>query len=170
MTTLPLVYDGDGMFSTQSAHWHRRADEHYVVGQTYTMEEVQQRSSAAHARFFACVSEAWASLSDDLAARFPTPDALRKYALVMTGFRDAKTVPCATRAEALRWAAVVQALDSFAVVAIDGATVTVLTPQSQSYRSMGKKRFHESADAVLEYIATMIGVTGGELARQTEAA
>ena len=165
-TPLPFRWDGEAMIPLRP----KLADEAYTVGEDYFLEERQERSSKAHARFFASVTECWHSLPDDLAARFPTPDALRKYALVMTGFRDAKTVPCATRAEALRWAAVVQALDSFAVVAIDGATVTVLTPQSQSYRSMGKKRFHESADAVLEYIATMIGVTGGELARQTEAA
>ena len=162
----PFRWDGEAMIPLRP----KLADELYVVGQTYALEEVLARSSAAHARYFACVTEAWASLPDDHAARFVTPDALRKFALVMTGFRDARTIPCATRAEALRWAAVVPTLDSFAVVTIDGATVTVLTPQSQSYRSMGKKRFHESADAVLDYIAGLIGVTGGELARQGEAA
>lgn len=169
-TPLPLKYDGDGMFSTPNAYWRRRADELYVVGQTYAMEEVQQRSSPSHAHYFASVNEAWGTLPDHLAAQFPNPTALRKRALILTGFCDQTTVAAATKAEAQRIAALVPMFDPYAMVLVDGPRVTILRAKSQKYRAMDRKTFQASKDAVLGWIGDLIGVTGGELARQGRAA
>ena len=53
---------------------------------------------------------------------------------------------------------------------IENAVVTEWTPKSQSYRAMGKKAFAESKDAVLGYVADLIGVAPAELAKQGAAA
>lgn len=66
----------------------RVASREYIVGQVYFLEHREERSSASHAHYFACVADAWMNLPDALAERFPTPEALRKYALIMTGYRD----------------------------------------------------------------------------------
>ena len=67
-------------------------------------------------------------------------------------------------------AAFIREIDEFSYVTIEGATVTHLTAQSQSMKAMGKKRFEESKQAILEYIADLIGVEPGVLIKQERAA
>jgi hypothetical protein len=153
-----------------SPHWQRLADKEYVVGQSYALEEIQERSPASHRAYFAAVNEAWANLPEHLAEEFPTADHLRRHALIRTGYADKQTVACATLAEALRWAAVVRSIDTYAIVEVSGTVVTRWTAQSQSYRSMKREVFQASKEAVLDYLAELIGVTGDELAQQGQAA
>ncbi len=74
-------------------------------------------------------------LPEAVAERFPTPDSLRRFALIRTGHRDERSIACASKAEALRVAAFVQPMDDCAVVTVTGALVTVYTPRSQSMRA-----------------------------------
>jgi hypothetical protein len=142
----------------------RVADREYVVGEAYTLVETQDRSQASHRHYFASVYEAWLNLPDELAERFPSSEHLRKYALIRAGYRDERTITCASRAEALRLAAFIKPMDEYAVVAVSEAVVRVYTAKSQSTRAMGRKVFQESKDAVLGALADMIGVTPKELA------
>jgi hypothetical protein len=54
-------------------------------------------------------------------------------------------------------------MDEYALVSVSGATVVVLTAQSQSYKAMGKVKFNESKAAVLNVLADVIGVSPHEL-------
>lgn len=150
----PFIWDGECMKPLRP----KRADAFYTVGERYILAPVSQRSDATHKHEFAWLREAWMSLPEDLAERFPTSEHLRKFALIRAGYSDSHTITCASKAEALRVAAFIRPIDEFAVVVTQGATVTRYTAKSQSRRAMGAKEFQESKTAIMEVIARMLGV------------
>lgn len=157
MDTAPPVafqWDGEAMKPLNP----KRADAFYAVGERYVMAPVSIRSEASHKHEFAWLREAWMSLPEAMAERFPTEVHLRKYALIKAGYCDSHTITCASRAEALRVAAFIRPIDEFAVVTTDGATVTRFTAKSQSRKAMNAKDFQSSKTAIMEIIASMIGV------------
>ena len=166
--TLPCVWTGEAFEPLPG--FRKRADAAFVVGQVYHMEAVEERSARTHKHYFFCINEAWQSLPDHFAERFPTPEALRKFALIKAGFADSRQIVAASRAEALRLAAFIRPMDEYAVVSASEAVVTVWTAQSQSLRAMGKERFKASKDAVLAAIETMLDLEPGTLGQQKEAA
>jgi len=159
-------------FEPANSYQARIAGEAYEVGQIITMAPQQDRSIASHNHAFAWIAEAWASLPDEHSCQpwAATPDHLRKRALIRTGYCDVRSIVAASKAEAVRVAAFIREIDEFSYVTIEGATVTHLTAQSQSMKAMGKKRFEESKQAILEYIADLIGVEPGVLIKQERAA
>lgn len=174
MTDTPVLccWTGEAM-EPAGPYWTKVADRQWTVGERYAIEVREERSSAAHRAYFAAVRECWMNLPDDLAQRFVSETHLRKAALIATGFRDEVTHVASSKAEAQRFAAFVRKLvpaDDYAVVSVSGSTVVVLTAKSQSMRAMGKAEFMRSKDAVLDYLAAMIGVTPATLAQQGEAA
>ena len=155
----PLMFTWQGDGFTPIPRHAKECDARYTVGERYTLEEIQERSAASHRQYFAAIREVWLNLGDEAAQQFPTPDHLRKFALIRTGFRDERTIQASSRAEALRLAAFVRPMDEFAIVTVTGSTVTVFTAKSQSMRAMGKADFQRSKSAVLEYIAELIGTS-----------
>jgi hypothetical protein len=138
----------------------RDADRFYVVGEVYRLVEHQDRSQASHNHYFACIAEAWNNLSDDWAARLPTPEHLRKHALIKAGYADKETFVASSKAEALRIAGFIRPpADHYVIITVDGPIVTRWTAHSQSQRAMGKKTFEESKQAVLRICAELIGTT-----------
>ncbi|NEU15067.1 hypothetical protein G3T14_23820 [Methylobacterium sp. BTF04] len=166
---LPWHWNGEALVP-ENRHWARRADALFVVGQVYLLVEHQDRSSNSHRHFFAEVKEAWKNLPEHLSEAYPTPDALRKFALIKAGFCDAHPFVCASRAEALRFAAYLKPVDTYAVVTVKEAVVTRYTAQSQSLKAMGKDDFQRSKSAVLEIVAEMVGVSSAELAENARRA
>src|SRR3546814_9642927 len=69
----------------------------------------------------------WSSdvCSSDL--RFATPDHLRRWALIRAGYRDERSIVCASKAEAQRLAAFIKPMDDYAVVLVSEAVVKVCT-------------------------------------------
>lgn len=134
-------------------------DEQYVVGQSYILVASEDRSAASHRHYFAAVREAWNSLPDLLADRFKTPEHLRSYCLIKSGWRLERTHVAATKAEALRLAAFIQPIDDFAIVTTSGLSVTVWTAKSQSVRAMNKQDFQRSKEDVLGVLADLIGTS-----------
>jgi hypothetical protein len=158
-----MLWDGEAFIPKVPA----LADRHYVVGETYSLVPHEDRSAASHNHYFASVTEAHNNLPEHLAERFPTPEHLRKFALIKAGYRDERSIVCASKAEALRVKAFVEPIDDYALVIADGALVTVFTAKSQKLRAMGKKAFAESKDAVLRVISEMIGTDAGTLQANT---
>lgn len=163
----PMLFDWDGESMVPKVP--ALADKHFVAGQTYMLEERQARSLQAHNHYFASLAEAWANLPEDIAERFPTMDHLRKFALIRTGFRDERTFACSSKAEAQRLAAFMKPMDEFAVILSHEATVTVYTAKSQSMKAMGKAEFQRSKEAVLDYVASLIGTTPREVEKASAA-
>lgn len=166
MSALPLVCRWTGEAFEPLGRSKREADAEYVVGQVYKLQTVEERSEASHRFYFAAINEAWSQIPDPHAFQFPNPESLRKQALIRTGFATQRQYVANSRKEAERVVAFVKH-DIYELVQIEGNIVTVWTAESQSYRSMGRKRFKESMDAVLNYVAGLIGVTPDELYSNT---
>jgi hypothetical protein len=171
--TRPILTRWTGeAFEPANAYQARIASQAYEVGQAVPMAPFEDRSRASHNHNFAWVAEAWNSLPEEHACQSwaATPEHLRKYALIRTGFCNSTQVVAGNHAAALRVAAAFRSLDEYALVTVDGQTVTHLIAQSQSMRAMGKRRFQESKTAILEYIADLLGVEPGVLVKQDRAA
>ena len=163
MSPMPFEWDGEAMRIRPG--FQKRADEAFCVGETYTLDVVEDRSAASHRHFFAMINEAWQNLPEDMATEYPTAEALRKAALIRAGYRDERSIVCSSRAEALRIAAFIKPMDDYAFVAVSEAVVRVYTAKSQSVRAMGKAEFQRSKEEVLDALARMIGVEPEALAR-----
>lgn len=174
MATPPIKFRWEGdAFVPASRYWASEADKHFVVGQTYRLTEEHERSRQSHKHEFAFVKEAWDSFPDHLLADYPSPEHLRKHGLIRKGFCTMKQYACPTRAEAERLMATLKDnVDTYTLVVLDPdrPVVSVLTAESQSYRAMGKKRFQESKQALMEFIGDLIGVDPATLANVQEAA
>lgn len=148
----------------------RHADRIFTIGQTYDLEERAERSSASHRHYFALINEAFNSLPEDVADRWSSPDHLRKWCLIKAGYRDERSIVCASKAEAQRVKAFIRPIDDYAVVVASEAVVTVYTAKSQSVKAMGRAEFQASKDAVITALSDLIGVEPATLSRQSEAA
>lgn len=166
----PALFRWSGEVMEPVRPTQRLCDAQFVVGEVYSLQAIERRSMASHRHFFAAVHDAWLNLPEDQAERFPTDEHLRKYALIKTGYADQRSIVCASRAEALRVAEFIKPMDGYAIVSVQGAVVHVFTAQSQSLPAMGKERFQDSKDKVLDYCAGLIGVPVPALIEQGQAA
>lgn len=165
MTSSLLMAEWSGDSFVPLARFRRQCDTEFVVGERYRLTTMEERSEKSHRAYFAAVNEGWANLPESAGDQFPTSEHLRKFALIRCGFADERQIVCSSGAEALRLAAFIKPMDTYAVVQARGAVVTVWTAKSQSQRAMGKQEFMRSQEAVREFIASMIGVSGDELAK-----
>jgi hypothetical protein len=156
--TLPLRYEGNGML--RCLHPKRLKLE---VGQVHGWQMAEHRSKASHDHFFACVNEAWKSLPEDMADDFPSPEHLRKWALIKAGFCSSTRVVCANNAEAMTLATKAKQMDRFSLVAIDVKVVTIWTADSQRRDAMGRQEFQEAKDRALDVISKLIGTDAATL-------
>ncbi len=161
MTQIACRWDGES-FIPVKAH-ARIADANFVVGETYVLEPVEERSGISHRHYFAAIRDAWSNLPEAAVLQHPSPENLRKTALIKTGYADRRDIVASSKAEALRLAAFIRPMDAYAIVTVTGCVVTVWTARSQSLRAMPNGEFQRSKTAVLEYCATLIGVTVREL-------
>ena len=157
-TPAPILcrWTGEAFMPLNSA-WAKRADAAYCVDAEYMVEAQEPRSQRSHNHFFAVVHEAWQNLPEHLADHFPDDVKLRKWCLIKAGYRNERTHPCRSQAEAENLAAFIKPMDSYAVVMARDCVVTVYTAESQSKAEMGAKRFQESKEAVLWVLAELTG-------------
>jgi hypothetical protein len=154
-------WDGEAMHPLK--RFAGEADRSFVIGETYKLAEIEDRSDATHKHEFSWLREAWLSLPDDIAERFPTAEHLRKMGLIKGGFCDSRQVVCASKAEAQRIAAFIKPMDAYALVTVKDAIVTVYTAQSQSRKAMDKATFHASKQKIIEFVSELLGCTTDEL-------
>ena len=165
MSLPPILVEWDGDVFVPRARFKRRCDEELTVHEIYRMEISEARSRQSHNHYFACIHDAWLNLPEDQADRFPSEEHLRKWALVKAGYRDERSVVCASKAEAQQVAAFIRPMDDHAVVVVRDAVVIAYTAKSQSVRAMGKKEFGESKKAVLDVLAQLLGTTADNLGK-----
>jgi hypothetical protein len=144
----------------------KAADEEYVIGQVYVLVEApEERSVESHRHYFAALNDAWAHLPERLADLFPTPEHLRKRALIDAGYYNEVIIDAGSKAAALRVAAFVRGDDEFAVVVTRGPLVGVRKAKTQKFRMMPAAEFHASANAVMKRVAELIGVEQEDLGK-----
>jgi len=149
MTDLPTK-----IYATPDHQWHERLPR--TAAYAYRLIVAAERSAASHRHYMATVAEAWKNLPEELAHEFPTPDALRRWALIHEGYCDITKVVGNRRS--------MRRIEGYSVVEVDDeGTMTIRTARSQSYADMGKKEFEASKTAVLDYLATLVKTTPEEL-------
>lgn len=164
---LPMTYEGAGAFRALPGY-HRRADELYGQGEVVTMAPWEERSTASHNHLFALVHEAWQNLPERylLQPWAQTSEALRKHALISTGHCNVEAFVCMFQTEAERLAGALRRTgEDYAIVVVDGKTVTRLTAKSMSRKSMDRAAFQKAKDDTLNFIADLIGVAPEALSR-----
>jgi len=171
MTAAPIMFQWDGeSMRPASDFWASRCDRSYVVGETYKLVEHHDRSDNSHRHFFASVKNAWDNLPDALLDEYPSPEHLRKKALVACGYADHRDHVCASKQEARKLRAFVKdTADDYAIVECRENVVRVWTAKSQSVKAMGAKEFQESKQKVLDWLDALLGVEPGSTARSEAA-
>lgn len=150
----------------------RLCDRQFVVGETYRLGVIEERSADSHKHFMAAVEEAFQNVPEIHGKRWPTPDRLRKWALCQANFCVTTTYAATSKAEALRFVAYVasQGVADDLDMSDDGLTVYVKVAFSQSYHNMKRKEFQESKQAVLEVLSNLIGVSVDDLVHNAASA
>lgn len=141
------------------ARFTREADKRFVIGETYTLVEQEERSRVSHAHFFARLHDLWLALPDSVALQFPNAETLRKHALIMTGWRKERKLALSSAEEARKVAAFMTGHgDDYTLVSVAGNVVIEWTARSQSTRADGmrKAEFQRSKDDVLGWIEGLI--------------
>jgi len=151
--TLPMRYEGGGVF--RCLHPKRVTLD---VGAVHGWQMAEHRSKSSHDHFFAIVNEAWKSIPEEMADDFPSPEHLRKYALIKAGFCSETKIVCANNSEAMTLATKAKAMDKYAVVAIDGKAVTIWTADSQRRDAMGRQAFQEAKERAIHIISNLLGI------------
>lgn len=165
----PCRYEGEGEFRATSNYWANRLDRELTVGEVYQFVEHKERSDASHNHFFASVKNGFDNLPDELKGEYPTPDHLRKKALIRKGYRDERDIVLSSAAEAERVAAFMRPIDDYAVVVNIGTVVRIWTAKSQKKNSMDNREFQKSKTDVLEFIDDLLGVERGATGRSEAA-
>ena len=164
----PMTYRWDGENMVPLPRFARQADRQFVIGQAYQLAEWQERSSVSHTHQFAWLKDAWLNLPEHLADQFPTPEHLRKRALIDAGYYDEEILDIGTNEAAIRVATHLRAQDDFAHIVVRAGVVVIRTAKSQSARSMDRATFQASKTAILETVSQMIGVAPAALMKQSE--
>jgi hypothetical protein len=164
MKPVQFTWNGESMMP---APWQAKlCDQQFVIGERYRMAPVEDRSDTSHRHEFAWLREAWKNLPEKYAELYPSPEHLRKRALIDGGFYTEEVIDAGSNAAALRVAAYVRGHDEFAAVIVRGPAVVVRHAKSQSYRAMDRKEFQESKTAIMEVIAEMIGVSPARMEQE----
>jgi hypothetical protein len=146
----------DGVLVPDGARVARYCDESFGEGEVVTMERHEERSDASHRHYFACIKEAWSNLPER-DERFPTPDALRKWALIKNNYCTKTEIVLDTPEQAHTVAAFTGNAEGVIIVVRENVVVKY-TAMSQSTAAMGKQVFQQSKDLVLDTIAELIAV------------
>lgn len=141
----------------------RAADRQYCVGERYRLVPYEERTTATHNHEFAWLAEAWRNLPEQFADAYPSPEHLRKRALIEAGYYREEIIDAGSNAAAIRVAGFARRQDDFAMVFVRSRNVFIRTAKSQSRRAMNKAEFQASKSAILDIVANMLGLTPAQL-------
>lgn len=153
-------FDGNAMVPLNV----ERAREQYAVGETYRLSPHEERTTESHNHQFAFVKTAWENLPPEMGDKFPSPDHLRKWALIKCGYYTEMNVVCDTPEDAVHCSVIARRLDEFAIAVVHERTATIYRAKSQSRKDMDKHEFQKSKQDILDFLANLIGITSAELA------
>lgn len=151
-------------------HHRRLFNEMFLPGHRYEIIPHAGRSGKSHRHYFSCIREAWKNLPEKISDDYPDAETLRKRTLIKLGYCDQADIVCGSHEAALGAAAACRRLDRYAVIVARDSVVRIITAQSQDTKSMGRKAFQESKQAVIEELAAMVGITVDELAKNADRA
>ncbi len=141
-------------------------DRQYAVGEEYALGPVENIPGNSRAPLFIAAKETWNSLPED-DDRFPTPEHLRKRALVRAGWATHAQYVLDTPKDAKALALALRQHDGYAVIRISGSTVEVWTAKSIAAGQISAEEWKVVKERALAFLATVTGVTSGELQRHS---
>lgn len=154
-----LRYEGEGVFCAPAVSVRELLDRKFVIGEHYRLAVHNERSQQFHEKFFATIADAWENLPDPWPIMLPSPEHLRKYALIKAGHCDVGVFPMKSKEEALASLAQFKLLfDTYCLVTVTGNVVTVYRARSQRKAVQDARQFYETAQKVFQVIGEMIGV------------
>lgn len=173
-------FDAKNCVMVVNPRWREIARRMFKDGEDYALEEKLERSSAQHKFYFVSIKNAFTNLNKETLDLLKTPNHLRQWALIATGWYDERQVGGLSLAQAKRMAVTVAALlrsntdDDYVEIIVrrnrdesdrlDGtANLIVRTPKSQSRDAMDRETFKKSCEDVLDVLAGAINVTRREL-------
>lgn len=159
MSQPPRVYRfmwRDGAFVPDGARLANWCDEQFGEGEIVTFERHEERSTASHNHYFASIKTAWDNLPET-DERFPTPEALRKWALIRSGHCTENSIVCDTPEQAQLVASFMGNSEG-TIIVVRANIVKKYTAKSQSVKMMNKDEFQRSKVDVLDTIAELIAV------------
>lgn len=121
------------------------------------LTDPDDHSDAARRRFFAIIKECFDTLPDHWKPLVQTSEHLRKLCLIEVGYCDTTATDCGSKAAAERVAGLVQGMDGFAIVKVEGPVVVVARARSMQKRVCPKAKFLPLAQAVYDHLSKMLG-------------
>lgn len=155
---IPIPFRWTGAAMEPLSRFHNTVAAQFETGKLYVLSVVEDRSQKSHNHLFAEIAAVHESLPDELANNWPTPEHLRKAALIRAGFRTVRDYVCATAAEARRTAMLAEDMDEYAVVEISGTVVRVCRAQSMAWGRMKRADFQAAKDGVFRCIYDLTGI------------
>lgn len=165
MTMLALRYLGTGDFK---ALHPARADKELVIGEVMRWVPFAERSPESHRHLFKVIADAWANLPERLADEFPSPETLRKWALIEAGHCTVTHLAFANNGEAQKALALMREMDGYSQVGINDKVIVVKRAKSIAYMAVRKREdFQVLKDKVFHALSVL---TGADIAQHAEEA
>lgn len=163
-----LVVDGGEVRRVKAMVPHARfsalCSRQFALQEDYPLGPVEGVPSRSRGGFFAAIKDAWNNLPED-DERFPTPEHLRKRALVGAGWATHAQYVMDTPKDAKNMARALRRSDEYAVIKVSAGTVDLWTAKSISAGTPGLTResFQEIKTKALDWVATLARTTRKEL-------
>ena len=141
------------------------------AGEVVAVDLNPERSRKTHNHQFGFVRQAWLNLPEEHkdAPWAANEDHLRHHALIACGFCHTDMIALGAEDRATRLAEFLRNGDEregrYSIVTTKGPVAYRITAESQKLKNMGRYRFQESKQAILEWLADLIGVKPEELAK-----
>lgn len=163
MTPQAFRWEGDSFVPLRPKY----ADRELVVGRVYWLTEVRnvEPSGRSWRHMFAVIKKSWENLPEDLKDDYPTPEALRKRALIQAGFYDETVIEVSDTAAAGLLAAVLRRRNGLSHVIVRPGCV--IQREAKSQKDMEREEFQRSKDAIFGIVSDLIGVDIATLERES---
>jgi hypothetical protein len=170
--TLTFCWNGEAMIPIERSAGI--AKKQFTKDAFYVLEPHDPVSHKERGFYFASIKSAHDNLPPDAVERYPTPEHLRKWALIKSGWRKENHTVCDSNDDALRLAAFLRRLDDFAVVIVKESVVQIFVARSQKVGNvedgfMTADEWKRSKQDVLDILSQQIGVTRRELEKEGKA-
>lgn len=164
--TIPFIWTGEAMVPDQK--FCKLAERQFKKGERYVLEPHDEISHKERGFYFASVNEAWGNLSEEALVRYPSPNHLRRWALIKAGWRRENFTTCDSETRATQLAAFVRNLDDTAVVVVEGNVVRTYVARSQRVApgAMTLEEWRKSKQDVLDILSGTIGVSRKALEKE----
>lgn len=171
MPLRPLPFEWNGEAMIPSERFRALAKRQFVKGRSYVLEPHDPVTHKERGFYFASIKEAHDNLSPEAVANYPTPEDLRKWALIKAGWRHENFTVCESADQAAMLAAFLRKLPGHKIIDLRDNVVRLYLARSQKIGDpddgyMTQEEWKKSKQDVLDVLSQTIGVTRRELEKQ----